>query len=49
MDLGLKNRDIVVSGAANGIGSHIFNKLLKEKAFPIGIDIESFKGFERYL
>lgn len=44
--LELEGKKIIVSGAANGIGSSIFHELLKEGAFPIGIDLESFPNSE---
>jgi NAD(P)-dependent dehydrogenase (short-subunit alcohol dehydrogenase family) len=46
MNLGLERKRIVVSGAANGIGTAIFQALLEEGAYPIGIDIEPFKSSE---
>lgn len=46
MDMGLTDKKIVVSGAANGIGSSIFMYLLKEGAHPIGIDKEPLKNSE---
>lgn len=42
----MKDKRIVVSGAANGIGAAIFCQLLRQGAFPIGIDIEPFEGSE---
>ncbi|MDD2822980.1 MAG: SDR family NAD(P)-dependent oxidoreductase [Candidatus Daviesbacteria bacterium] len=46
MNLELKNKTIIVSGAASGIGSCIFEELLKEGASPIGIDLKDFQGSE---
>ncbi len=46
MQLGLKDKKIIVTGAANGIGSAIFQALLKEKAFPIGFDFEELRNSE---
>lgn len=46
MDLGLDNKSVVVTGAANGIGTAIFMRLLELGAFPIGIDIEPIVGSE---
>ena len=40
----LENKKIVVTGAANGIGSEIFIELLKENAHPIGIDVKPIEG-----
>lgn len=44
--LELENKRVIVSGAANGIGAAIVHSLLKEGAFPIGIDIQPLKGSE---
>lgn len=46
MNLELKNKIILVSGAVGGIGSCIFQELLKEGASPIGVDLKDFKGSE---
>jgi len=46
MDLELKDKTIVVTGAANGIGAYIFKMLMEEDALPIGIDKEPFKESE---
>lgn len=42
----LEGKKIIVSGAANGIGSSVFHGLLQEGAFPIGIDLETFSDSE---
>ena len=42
----LRGARVVVSGAANGIGAAIYLKLMEIGAFPIGIDIEPFRGSE---
>lgn len=42
----LENKQIVVSGAANGIGTALFVELIKEGAKPVGIDIEPFDKSE---
>ena len=39
MDIGLRDKRVVVTGAANGIGTATYMALLEEGAFPIGIDI----------
>lgn len=44
--LELKNKIVVVSGAANGIGAATVVGLLQEGAYPVGIDIEPFSGSE---
>lgn len=44
--LELEGKKIIVSGAANGIGAAVFRSLLEEGAYPIGIDLEEFKGSE---
>ena len=46
MELELNGKKIVVTGAANGIGTAIFTSLLEEGAYPIGIDKESFNNSE---
>lgn len=46
MNLELKNKTILVSGAASGIGSCIFHELLKEGANPIGVDLKDFTESE---
>jgi NAD(P)-dependent dehydrogenase (short-subunit alcohol dehydrogenase family) len=46
MDLGLKGKKIIVSGAAQGVGSAIFMALLKEGAHPIGIDKKALTNSE---
>lgn len=44
--LELEGKRVIVSGAANGIGSAIFTGLVQEQALPIGIDLQSFPNSE---
>lgn len=46
MDLGLCRKGVAVTGAANGIGTAVFMRLIELEAFPIGIDIEPMAGSE---
>ncbi len=45
-NFGLENKQFVVSGAANGIGTAVMMALISEGAKPIGIDLEPFNKSE---
>ncbi len=46
MDLGLHGKEIVVTGAAGGIGAAICVALKREGAYPIGLDVKPFGDSE---
>src|SRR3989344_1353853 len=46
MEFGLKGKNIVVTGAAQGIGAAITRSLLDQGAYVYAIDLQDFKGSE---